>query len=99
MSRLVGGRSIYLIGTIAHWAIYSALLLALVPFRDQPATWVLCIGLAAVGAYTWPILDYFIVAVVATVSGLCAICFVAVMLAAVWLTARLAEEAEELEQE
>jgi hypothetical protein len=95
VTRIVGSRSVHFIGLLAHWAIYTALLLALVPFHDQVSTWVLCISVAAIGAWFWPVLDYFITAAVATVSVLCAVCFVSAVLAAVWLTARLAEKVQE----
>ena len=95
MSRVVGGRSVYFMGMIAHWAIYTGLLLALVPAPNHVATWGLCAAIAAVAACFWPVLDYFITAALATLSVLCAVCFVSAVLAVVWMAARLAESVQE----
>lgn len=89
------GRSIYFIGALAHWAIYTALLVAIIPAPGQPATWVLCATVGGVGAWFWPVLDYALTGALAFVSILCAICVVSAVLAAVWLSCRLAEQMEQ----
>lgn len=92
---MFGSQPLYVIGAIGHWAIYTALLCALVPFPNV-AAYIVMACIAALAAAAWPIVDYFVVAVLATISVGAATLVLIAAISAAWLSARLAEKMEEI---
>lgn len=84
---------IRLIGALAHLPIYVAAGSVVTP--HCPAAYVALGAAATMAAYFWPVVDYAVVAALATISLTAAVCVAAAAIGAGYLAAAVVERMEE----